>query len=324
MPNILVTAIGSFSGDIVIKNLKKEGHYVIGCDIYPREWIIDARNVDLFYQAPYVVEVEKYLQFINHICITNDIDFVIPLTDPEVELLSKYKQRIESNGAILCTSDYETISLCRDKYKLPIFLAEHGIDNLINTYLLDEVDIKTIKYPIYAKPRSGRSSQGCMMINDEIDLKYLMKKKKNEEYIVQPYINGKIITVDVVRDQSTGLVTSIPRRELLRNKSGAGLTVEIFNSDYLNNVCKKVSSILNIYGTINIEFIEYNNRYYLLEINPRFSGGVEFSYIAGYNLIIQHLNCFRNIPIETLCNIHKMIISKKYEEYITWEDKNDK
>jgi len=35
--NILVTAIGSFAADIVIKKLKEKSYNIIGCDIYPKE-----------------------------------------------------------------------------------------------------------------------------------------------------------------------------------------------------------------------------------------------------------------------------------------------
>ena len=61
MKTALVTALGSVSGDIVIKSLKRMGMRVIGCDIYPKEWVADAYNVDVFYRAPYVSDVEKYL-----------------------------------------------------------------------------------------------------------------------------------------------------------------------------------------------------------------------------------------------------------------------
>ena len=54
MKTALITAIGSFSVDIAIKNLKKMDFRVIGCDIYPKEWIANALDVDSFYQAPYI------------------------------------------------------------------------------------------------------------------------------------------------------------------------------------------------------------------------------------------------------------------------------
>ena len=45
MRTVIVTAIGSFSADIVIKKCRENGIRVIGCDVYPREWIADAGNV---------------------------------------------------------------------------------------------------------------------------------------------------------------------------------------------------------------------------------------------------------------------------------------
>ena len=53
MRTVVVTAIGSFSADIVIRKCRENGIRVIGCDVYPREWIADAGNVDVFYQVPY-------------------------------------------------------------------------------------------------------------------------------------------------------------------------------------------------------------------------------------------------------------------------------
>ena len=37
MRTVIVTAIGSFSADIVIKKCRENGNWVIGCDVYPRE-----------------------------------------------------------------------------------------------------------------------------------------------------------------------------------------------------------------------------------------------------------------------------------------------
>ena len=79
----LVTAIGSVAGDIVIKNLKKLGFRVIGCDIYAKEWLADAWAVDAFYQAPYATDTENYLGFMLELCRTESIDYILPLIGRE-------------------------------------------------------------------------------------------------------------------------------------------------------------------------------------------------------------------------------------------------
>ena len=67
MKKALVTAIGSFASDIVIKTLKEEGIYVIGCDIYPKEWVAQSLDTDGFYQAPYAADKEEYIAFIKKV-----------------------------------------------------------------------------------------------------------------------------------------------------------------------------------------------------------------------------------------------------------------
>jgi carbamoyl-phosphate synthase large subunit len=314
--NIFVTAIGSFSADIVIKSLKSHGHYVVGCDIYPKEWIVDSYNVNQFYQAPYVDNKEEYITFIEEICNKNKIEYIFPLTDPEVDLLSCEKERLLKKNIHVCISNERTIKLCRDKYQLPTFLLGNGINNIIPTKYLGDVDI--VELPAFIKPISGRSSEGCKAVFDEKEYAYLKDTLPRNKYIVQPYIQGNILTVDVVRDPITDEVVCIARRELLRNKSGAGTTVEIIENTELEAICISIARKVGIIGAVNFEFIESDDgEIYLLEINPRFSGGLEFSHMAGYDVVNNHLKCFLGKPINEKGLIRKMIIARKYEEYVT-------
>lgn len=316
MSDILVTAIGSYSADIIIKTLKAHGHTVIGCDVYPKAWIADAYNVDYFYQAPYATETNNYLQHIREICRTHEIQYILPLIDPEVDVLSCEKEVFAANGVCVCTPDEEVVRLCRDKHRLPSYLLRNGIKNVIPTYLLGDNHIPT--FPAFLKPISGRSSIGCQKIYTSAELQQMMDTVDNNNYIIQPFIAGNVITVDIVRDSQTSTTVCIPRRELLRTVSGAGTTVEIIENPYLDSICVSIAEITGIIGAINIEFLEDSEgRLFFLEINPRFSAGVEFTHLAGYDAVTNHLRCFMDVPIQKKSKIKKMIIARKYEEYIT-------
>lgn len=314
--NILVTAIGSFSADIVIKTLKAHGCNVIGCDIYPKEWIAEAYAVNQFYQAPFVSEKENYINFIDEICRKHNVEYIFPLTDPEVDVLSSVKQRYLGKGITVCVSDEHIIRLVRNKYMLPQFLKEEGINHVIPTKLLSEVDL--IEGPSFIKPISGRSSEGCRPVYSNTEFINFKKTIKESEYIIQPLIEGNIITVDIVKDPNSENIICIARRELLRNKSGAGTTIEIIENAELNSLCMSIAKKISIIGAVNFEFIENSDgSFYFLEINPRFSGGVEFSQMAGYDVVGNHLKCFSNKKISRENTIKKMIITRKYEEYVT-------
>lgn len=319
MKKILVTSIGSYSADIAIKSLKSNGYYVVGCDIYPQEWIANSLNVDHFQKAPLVKDEKEYLDFILSICKEHKIKYIIPLIDYEVDILSGKKEWLYSKfNIVVCTSNFETIKVCRNKFILPKRLVETNITNLIPTEFLKTVELKNISYPSIIKPVQGRSSQGVKTIRNIEELENFISFNNIDDYIIQPLIEGDIIVTDVIRNSLQEEVVSISRKELLRNSTGAGTTVEILLDTRFNEISSQIVEELNIEGTVCIEYIlTRNDEIYLLEINPRFSGGIVFSFIAGYDFIKNHLNVFANSKIEPQPNISSLILARKYEEYIT-------
>jgi len=146
---------------------------------------------------------------------------------------------------------------------------------------------------------------------------YLFQHKKcleiignKQDYIFQPFIYGNIFTVDTVRDK-TGNCVAVARQELTRTSNGAGITVDVKRNTLLEQSAKFVANELNILGCINIEFIFDGNNYYLMDINPRFSAGVGFSCISGYDFVNNHLRCFKNEMIEDLVTVEEGILSRK-------------
>lgn len=309
---ILVTAIGSFSADCVINELKKAGNYVVGCDIYPSEWHAISKDCDKVYQAPLAVNEEQYIDFILRISIENGIKYIIPLTDVEIDVFNKSRDVFEVKGIILCIPSSYTLSIARDKYKLyQVFKDDDNVPS-IKTYKTKIDNIPDI-IPSIAKPYNGRSSEGLKRI---YNLEELESIKKTENYIVQEFITGPVFTVDYVRSESYEHDFCIPREELLRTKNGAGTTVRVTIDENLSRLTSYIGNKLKVNGAINMEFIKNNNSYYLIDINPRFSAGVAFTNVSGYNMVISHLNCFCNLDIMPICKYKQQIIIKRYKEEI--------
>ncbi len=319
MKNVLVTAIGSFSADIVIKNLKKIGMGVVGCDIYPKPWIADSLSVQKFYQAPYATDSSKYIEFLKKICVKENISFIFPLTDIEIDVLNCNRQWFEENNVCLCISDKNTIDLCRNKKGLYNFIEKSklGIKLIPATAFTKDLMPKW-DWPVVCKPNNGRSSQGMVYIHNRKEWDALTSGHNLKDYIIQPYIEGPVITVDVIRSPINGNTVAIPRRELLRTLNGAGTSVYVFHDKSLEKACIKLANALNIIGCVNFEWIQNTDgEYYFLECNPRFSGGVKFSCIAGYDCISNHMRCFNNMEIDNFSLVRNQYIARKYEEFVT-------
>lgn len=321
---ILVTAIGSFSAGAVISACKRDGYRVVGCDVYPAEWVVNSMEVDAFYQAPYATSRKAYRSFMMDVCSREEIDYIIPLTDAEVDTLQDWYKASEELGAVICMSGYETIALCRNKERIERFLDSRNICNAIPAQHLSEVigtegDSRYVglSYPLVLKPQDGRSSQGMRVIESakEMMLAVELLKAQAERYIVQPKIEGSVVTVDVVRDPESGDCVCLPRRELLRTPNGAGTSVYVFRDELLEKQCREIAAALEIRGCVNFEFIERQGEWYFLECNPRFSGGVAFSCMAGYDMVKNHLNCFTGGGLEPEGEIGGQYLARRYMEY---------
>ena len=296
---ILVTAIGSMSASCVLENLYNiDNAAIVGTDIYPAEWQTNLKMLEKFYRVP-KYNAKNYVKSILEICIMNEVKFVFPLTDVEIDILNRNRYIFENNKIIICISDFDTILRCRDKTKIGSNIPMFSQSDLQNA------DI----YPIVAKPKNGRSSEGKFVLEESSQLAII---KCLNNYIFQPYFDGQVITVDVIRDKS-GNTVSVSRIELLRTSNGAGTVVEIFEDIDLNEIVLNIANELNILGCVNFEFLYYREVYYLMDVNPRFSAGVGFSCFAGYNFVKEHLNVFLDKKISELKKINMDILSKKTE-----------
>ena len=118
MKNILITAIGSMSVECVIRQLRKQDVFIIGCDIYPAEWHFESSLCDVCYQVPYARDEEHYIDFLLNLCKLYSVQFLIPSTDLEIDILRKYRERFFEKKVVLCMQSDEILSIVRNKFLL--------------------------------------------------------------------------------------------------------------------------------------------------------------------------------------------------------------
>ncbi|MEI3166912.1 MAG: hypothetical protein V8S58_02225 [Lachnospiraceae bacterium] len=244
---VIVTAIGSFSAQNVISACHAAGMRVVGCDIYPAEWVVNSQDVDVFYKAPYATDREQYRNFIKELCRKEQASVLMPLTDVEIDVIQQwrtevaedFKERWAQRSGFPIVSAF---SLCRKREDGSVVtgaeaLPDHsgstacraegetGQDGVRTCRMrfwqqtqqpVEEtsMDFSDLRYPLVAKPFDGRSSQGLRILESKEDLEFLLhtcSEEQKQQYLVQPKIGGHVITVDVVRNPESGQVFCLPR-----------------------------------------------------------------------------------------------------------------
>ncbi|MDD3335609.1 MAG: ATP-grasp domain-containing protein [Eubacteriales bacterium] len=312
MKTVLLTAVGSMSAAPVMERYKQMGYRVVGCDLYNRSWNAASMETDAFFQVGLATEGKPYLERIKAAVEEYSIDALIPLTDPEVDALCPLKGEFLEMGCVLCVPDEKVASLCRDKEAMNRLLGKAGICTVVPTF--DPYVAEPQAYPVMLKPRRGRSSQGQAIAENAEAFRAALAART--DYIAQPYLSGSVWTVDVARD-SFGQVCTAARKELLRNPSGLGMTVQTAPNHPLEEVCKGIAQTIDLVGVVNMEFIEHGCDFYFLEVNPRFSGGVGFSMLAGADFAEMMLRCHEGASMGSLPDFRSVTIVRKNQLVIT-------
>lgn len=300
------------SAKCAISRLKEEGHYVVGCDIYPEEWHYETKLCDAFVRAPYATKEDVYVQFLIDTCNQYDLSYIIPLTDLEIDVINRQRSKIEDLGLVLCMQTTEVLETARNKFKLSKVCEKDSNIPSVRTSLLSEIPAD-FKFPCIAKPYNGRSSEGLLR---SATREQVMAIENKEVYIVQEQLHGNVFCVDYCRSAKTGVDCAVPRQELLRTTNGAGITIQTVSDESLVKLVSYIGNKLNINGCVNMEFIYNDGKYYLIDINPRFSAGVAFSVKSGYDMIINHIRCFCNQDVDSQIKVEEKIIIKIYQEVI--------
>jgi carbamoyl-phosphate synthase large subunit len=127
------------------------------------------------------------------------------------------------------------------------------------------------------KPRRGSSSRGVRII---ATIHEIGVPPPDEDYIIQPFITGDEVTVDVVVISSA--VRSIGARKRLKTRGGEverGITID--GGQYLE-VANRIAQTIGLDRPFNFQVFE-NDRYgcVVSEVNARLGGGMPLSQYSG-------------------------------------------
>ena len=236
-------------------------------------------EADTYYIVPRMTSPD-YFTFLDDICCKENIDVILPLQEEELMLISENKHTFEEGNILTVISDYRIVELCKDKFSLNDYLVKNGV-SAVPTYLCTELSYRTFENRDYfVKPRYGAGSVDAFRIKSLESLKWMQEEIK-EELIVQPALNGKEYGVNIYVDMLSGELTDIFIMEKLRMRSGeTEKSISVKNKD-IAAVIEKLVGLLKMRGPIDIDIMEQDGQYYILEINPRFGGGYPHTHECG-------------------------------------------
>ena len=146
---------------------------------------------------------------------------------------------------------------------------------------------KELGYPLLVRPSYVLGGQGMQITYDEESLTTYLRgafeRDPENPVLIDKYLIGREIEVDAISDGKDILIPGIMEHlERAGVHSGDSITIypSINISDEIKekilDYTKKIAKALHVKGMINIQFIEYKNELYIIEVNPRASRTVPY------------------------------------------------
>ncbi len=275
-----------------VLSLKEAGYETVLVNNNPSTVSTDFAYADKLYFEPMtyedillVIELERVDRVLVQYGGQTAINLVNQLEAHNIELLGTSKQIVDT---------YE------DRDRFYQLMKRINLPHIPGETVYSEEDLRShielYNYPVLLRPSYVIGGQGMIVLNNHKELEaYLSKVSKTNIYpiLIDAYFSGKEIELDVLSDGTDVFIPAI--FELIEEAgvhSGDSMAVTppLAISDQTKKRLVDYASLLaqgtKYKGIFNIQFVEYKDELYVLEVNPRASRTVPLtSKITDINLI---------------------------------------
>ncbi len=231
-----------------------------------------------------VDDEKRYVKELIDVCEENNIKAVLPVIDPEIFILSKYRDEFRNHGITVVVSDRRVLDICFDKLKMNGFLEEIGVAYPKTFVSVDEFRIALEKgkiwFPVIIKPILGSGSVDTFAVNDMETVRALFK----EGMIIQEKLIGTEYGTDTFNSFDEKPLRCVIKRKISMRSGETDKSVSVHN-EAIQSVLLKVSERLGHIGNLDCDVIESEGREYIIDMNPRFGGGYPATHAIGVNLV---------------------------------------
>ncbi|NPA68233.1 MAG: ATP-grasp domain-containing protein [Chlorobi bacterium] len=307
----------------VIRSLREAKSFdvrIIGLVYENLEPGIYMKNVaDKVYQIPYPSSgSDELMQRIAYINDKENLDVLIPNFDAELFTFMKGEKQLKASGINTFLPTIEQFEE-RHKSELPKFGKKYGFDIPFSKPVANLSDINSIRnefdFPVLVK---GKFYDAYLAYNTSQIIEYFNKisAKWGVPVIIQEFIKGTEVNVSALGDGKGNTIGAVPMRKQYitdKGKAWGGITIGDKN---LQDITQKLISKTKWRGGMELEIIKtHENKYYIIEINPRIPAWIYLATGAGQNIPEALVNMAVGKHVEPFKNYDtgKMFIRYSYD-----------
>ena len=263
--------------------LREMGYDVVIVNNNPETVSTDYDTADRLYFEPLTPE-----DVMNIIKVEKPIGVVVAFGGQTAIKLTKF---LDDNNIKILGTSAESIDIAEDRARFDALLEEFGFSRPKGAGVtsLEEAleEANRLGYPVLLRPSYVIGGQNMKIVYEDEDTRKYMNTILSGEIdnpvLVDKYLPGTELEVDVISDGEDVLIPGIMEHvERAGIHSGDSIAVyPPFNLDdkYLNLICdvsEKLALALGTKGLVNIQYLIFEGKLYIIEVNPRASRTIPY------------------------------------------------
>lgn len=244
--------------------------------------------IDSAYLMPFPSQgIDTLRQRLKYIKKVSDLSLVIPTLDSELSAFINLESELKEMGIRLFLPTKEQYDM-RSKIRLAEICEKSGLD-FPRTKIISDVEVLyqlsgEISLPYVLKGIFYGASVVHSM-EEALAAFYRTTAQWGLPVIIQEFLEGEEYDIVAVGDGSGHIVGALPMKKTFLTDKGKGWAGVIVKDPRLLEITKKFCHTTKWRGPCEVEVLKTRDeRYYLIEINPRFPAWTYLCAGAGQNL----------------------------------------
>ena len=289
---ILLSAIGGDLAQSVARCLRDDikGCRLIGLDVSSQN------SGSLFVEEFFIAQKPSSKTFISsltEIIKLTKPDFYFPLNELELAKLASIsvgELNVVLGSTKIVWAGAQVLNTFLSKKSTMAFLKNIGVTT---PQIFELPSIESFRYPLIVKPNKSSGSKGVFICKNKQELDAALVFVGDPE--IQEYIP------DVEAEYTVGVFArngEQVKSVCFRRKLSGGYTswCEYVYDAQVEDICAKIAKNIKLNGSLNVQLRKRDGKFYVFEINPRFSSTVHIRSQIGFKDVIWSID--ENINIE--------------------------
>jgi carbamoyl-phosphate synthase large subunit len=310
---VLVTGAGGPAGVAVVRRLVALGHRVVAGDADSAA--AGGALADVAVTLPRG-DHPRFVDALVGVCTAFGVDALVSTVAEELPHLAAGAGRLAAAGVATWLPDAAAVDVCCDKAAFARAMAAAGVPHPATAASAGAV--AGVPGPWVVKPLAGRGSRGVRLLDDRALVVEALRE--DEGLIAQTRLTGREFTADALVDRDGAVRVVVPR---WREETKAGISVKgrTFASDPVPRVVAAALAAVQLTGPANVQgFVADDGTATVMEINPRFSGGLPLTLAAGADVVSAYLAGVRGEPLPELSFRPGVAMSRYFAETYSSDD----